>query len=304
MKRLKWLAVVAAFTLVAAACGDDDDADATTTVATTAVTTTAATTAAPPATEAPHAEEERHLEAPVAAIAVDGDASDWAGIEGLDMTLEPIEGESVEEKSASVWAAHDGEYMYVLMTVEDDYDWSAEDPHLSGSPSVMWAIEAAAGPHMGTEAEDGEGPSLGMVDIWHWELECGIGEDQGGAVSDIDEAKPGNDPGCNFDDEFATDPEERYDDGDSEGPAGTGAENSLLGVFTHTNPTAGADGTWTFEMRRPLQTGDSQDVQFAVGATALMAVAYWDADNTEAGWDDAEHVQSSNQGWIEVTLAS
>jgi len=217
--------------------------------------------------------------------------------------LEPIKGEGADEKATTVKAAHDGEYLYVLMTVVDDFDYNPDDPHLSASPSVMWAIDTAAGPHMGTEDLEGEGPSLGMVDIWHWELECAFGENNGGAVSGPGEGKPaGNDAGCNFDDEFSTDPEERYDDGDSEGPAGSGAENSLLGVYTHTNPTNGSDGTWTFEMRRKLNTGDTQDAQFTVGGTALMALAYWDADNSPEGWDDADHVQSSNQGWIEVLL--
>jgi hypothetical protein len=75
-------------------------------------------------------------------------------------------------------------------------------------------------------------------------------------------------------------------------------------VFTHSDPVEGADGTWYFEMSRPLQTGDAQDAQFEVGATALLALAYWDADNSVEGWDDAEHVQTSNQGFIEVTLIS
>ena len=78
----------------------------------------------------------------------------------------------------------------------------------------------------------------------------------------------------------------------------------LLGVFTHTDPTDDADGTYTFEMRRPLVTDDAQDAAFAAGEEALMALAYWDADNSPEGWDDAEHVQSSNQDWIVVTLAS
>ncbi|MFQ5554296.1 MAG: ethylbenzene dehydrogenase-related protein [Acidimicrobiia bacterium] len=310
MNRYRWLSVLAAFALLVAACGDDDETGDATSSTAGATTTVLATTAAPDTTQAPGSTEGpgdmpemRSLSAPMASITVDGDASDWAGIPGLDMTLEPIKGESSEEKAASVWAAHDGEYLYVLMTVDDDFDWNADDPHLSASPSVMWAIDAAAGPHMGTDDLEGEGPSMGMVDIWHWELECAVGENQGGAVSGPGDGKPaGNDAGCNFDDEFSTDPEERYDDGDTEGPAGSGAENSLLGVFTHTNATAGADGTWTFEMRRPLQTGDSQDAQFTVGGTGLMALAYWDADNSPEGWDDAEHVQSSNKGWIEVLL--
>ncbi|MBK5269027.1 MAG: hypothetical protein JJE47_16525 [Acidimicrobiia bacterium] len=254
-------------------------------------------------TEPAEQSEGRSVEAVVASITVDGDASDWDSIAGLDMVLEPIEGEGVTPHDASVKVAHDDEFLYVLMTIDDDYDWVADQLHLTGAPSVMWAIESEAGPHMGTDAEDGEGPSMGMVDIWHWELQCALGESQGGAVSSVDEVAPGNDPACNFDDEFATDPEERYDDGDTEGPEGTGAENSLLGVFTHSNPVDSGDGTWTFEMRRPLQTGDSQDAQFTVGGSALMAVAYWDADNSPEGWDDPEHVQSSNQGWIEVLIS-
>jgi hypothetical protein len=75
-----------------------------------------------------------------------------------------------------------------------------------------------------------------------------------------------------------------------------------MGVFEHTNPVENGDGTWYFEMARPLQTGDAQDAQFVVGSTALLSLAYWDADFSFEGWDDASHVQSSNQGWIEVTL--
>jgi hypothetical protein len=46
-----------------------------------------------------------------------------------------------------------------------------------------------------------------------------------------------------------------------------------------------------------------QDAQFGPGTVASMALAYWDADNTATGWNDAEHVQSSYLGWIEVMLA-
>jgi hypothetical protein len=55
-------------------------------------------------------------------------------------------------------------------------------------------------------------------------------------------------------------------------------------------------------MSRPLQTGDSQDAQFASGATAYMALAYFDPSETAEGWTDAGHLQSADAGWIEVTL--
>ena len=288
-KILHPLYLAVALVLVAAACGDDDAATSTTAAATTtaAVTTTGA------------AGDVLRLEAPAAAITVDGDGSDWAGVTGLDVTLEAISTETIAPKDVNIKVAHDSEFVYVLFTVEDDFNWNAEDPHLSAAPSVMWAVDVAAGPHMGTDSEGEEESytSLGMVDIWHWELECAIGADQGGATgAGPGDGDPGNDSGCNFDDEWSTDPSTREDDN------GAGAENSLLGVFGHSNPVADGEGTWIFEMRRPLQTGDAGDGQFAVGETELMALAYWDADNSPEGWDDPEHVQSSGLGWIEVTF--
>ena len=304
--------ILAALALTAAAACSSGDDDGTTTES--AVTEPAATEPAatePPATEPPETEppetepadtepaaeepEARPVDAPVAGITVDGDPADWADIDGLEFTMEAIQGEEIDSKDATFQAAHDDEFLYVMFTVDDDYDWNAEDAHLSAANAVSWAIDTGAGPHMGTEEPDRE-TSLGMIDIWHWELECGIGEEMGGRVAGPGDGDPGNDSGCNFDDEWSTTPEEREDDN------GEGAENSLLGVFTHSDPVEGADGTWYFEMSRPLQTGDAQDAQFEVGATALLALAYWDADNSVEGWDDAEHVQTSNQGFIEVTL--
>ena len=232
----------------------------------------------------------------MAAIIVDGDVSDWDGIAGLDLTLEPTVGESASELEASLKVAHDDEFIYVLFEVEDDFNWSDLDPHFAGAPAVMWPVDAAAGPHMGGDDPTGE-PGLGMVDIWYWRLECPIGQQQGGAVSGPGAGDPGNDDACGFDDEWATNPEVHEDD------VGDGAENSLLGVFSHSNPVEDAAGRWFFEMRRPLQTGDPTDAQFEVGQPTRVALAYWDPDAGQNGWGRRDHVQSSNQGWIDVILA-
>lgn len=238
----------------------------------------------------------RIVEAAVATIDVDGDPTDWAAIEGLDLTLEAITGEDVDSRDARVKVAYDEQYLYVLFEVDDDYDWVDGDPHLSGASAVMWQIDPGAGEHMGADEPDRE-TSLGMVDLWHWELDCVAGDETGGAVSGPGEGNdPGNDAACNLDDEWATVPDRREDDN------GTGAENSILGVWSHTNPTAGAAGTWIFELRRPLQTGDEQDGQFAAGEELHLALAYWDPDQASDGWADDGHVQSANQGWIEVHL--
>ncbi len=310
-RRRSWLAGVAVLALVAASCSGGE-ADETTTTAAPPPTTEAptATTETPTATtEVPtstteavdeHEGEPRLLDAPVAEIVVDGDVSDWAAVTGLSLTLEAIDERSddpVEDKDVTIRMAHDADMIYALFTVEDDYDWVADDHNLSAALAVMFPVGAGGGPHMGAEDHEGE-PSLGMVDIWHWELDCAAGELNGGGAGHPagDGKDPGNDSVCNFDDEWATDAETREDDNTATG------ENSLTGVWWHSNPVDNAPGTWFFEMSRPLDTGDEQDGLFAVGESTLLALAYWDADFGPDGWDDSTHVQSSNQGWIEVHL--
>jgi hypothetical protein len=273
------LAAIAVIGLVVAACGSPSEEPGESQAA-----------------ESQPADGARTVSAAAAEITVDGDTADWEDVDGLTLTLEAIADEEVESHEASVKVAHDDEFIYVLFEVTDDYNWVADDAHLSSAAAVQWAVDPDAGQHMGADEPDRE-TSLGIVDIWHWELECAAGEDTGGEVSDPGtDADPGDDGGCNFDDEWAEVPETREDDN------GDGAENSLLGVWSHSDPTADADGTWIFEMRRPLDTGDEYDAQFAVGETALLALAYWDPDESAEGWSDEGHVQSANQGWIEVTL--
>ena len=308
----RWLMVVFVLALVAAACTSDTE-DITTTQAptTTATTLGTTTTVAPPTTQAPTTTEAptpppppepgvRTLDAPVAAITVDGDPSDWALVPGLATTLVPIfdrVGDNLEDKNVTIKMAHDDDYVYTLMMVIDDYDFNADDPHLTASPSWMFPVDTG-GPHMGADDKLGE-ISTGMVDIWHWELECLGDVASGGSANEAGDGKdPGNDAGCNFDDEWATDAETREDDN------GEGAENSLLGKWMHTNPTNGAPGVWYFEASRPLQTGDAQDAQFVAGEATVLALAYWDADFGPDGWDDSTHVQSSNQGWITVNFVT
>jgi hypothetical protein len=63
-------------------------------------------------------------------------------------------------------------------------------------------------------------------------------------------------------------------------------------------------------MRRSLTTGDTlrHDRQLAAGQVAGMSIAYWDADETVAGWTPAGHYASCrdpatlNFSWIQVTL--
>jgi hypothetical protein len=159
---------------------------------------------------------DRSLDAPEAVITVDDDVSDWAGVAGLSLTLEPIvdrADDELEDKDVTVRMAHDSDNIYMLFTIEDDYDYVADDHNLSAAVAMMFPVDAGSGAHMGADDEEGEN-STGMVDIWHWELDCAAGElNGGGAGHPAGEGKdPGNDDVCNMDDEWATDAETREDD--------------------------------------------------------------------------------------------
>jgi hypothetical protein len=303
---LKWvvpLLLVAGLSLVVVACDDDEDEDKTSPTSEQTVTVEPQETPTEPADD-DHAE--ISFDAASATITVDGDVSDWAGIEGSSIPLEQIEipeGLDWDEPGpldpieVTLKVATDADNIYVLLEVADDYDFNIEDHNLSPSPNVMFRIDEPAAPHMGAGDEDLE-TSLGIVDIWHWEIDCDAGVMSGGG-----DAGSGDDPDCNLDDEFSATPEDREDDGGGD-VANPDAENSLAGVWEHTASAqgAGADGTWIFEMSRPLQTGDSEDAQFVSGGMAYIALAYFDPDEGAEGWTDTGHLVSSENGWIEVTL--
>lgn len=228
------------------------------------------------------------IEAPSASISIDGDDEDWADVPSQTVELEPVLRQDVAPHTASVSVAHDADNVYVLFEVSDNLTWTEGDAHLSGAAAVMWRIDDGAATHMGAEAES-LGQSEGAVDIWHWELDCPAGSPSGGAASAAEDAASGDDTVCNLDDEWSTTPSEREDDD------GEGAENSLLGVWSH-------DGSsWIFEISRPLSTGDETDADLSDGGN--LALAYWDADNSDEGWGNLQHVVSSNAGWIEVRFA-
>jgi hypothetical protein len=248
------------------------------------------------------------IDAATTTIAVDGDPSDWADIAPTTVSLEqirladldPADAEEIEIGAVDpidvqLRVANDADNIYVLLEVPASYDYNAEDLHLSPSVAVQFKIDEPASTHMGAEEADLL-TSLGMVDIWHWELECGPG-----AISGGQGVAGGDDAACNFDDEYATAPERREDDGGGD-VENTAAENALVGSWNHTGAEAGADGTWIFEMSRPLQTGDPQDAQLEAGSTAPLALAWFDPSESAEGWSDAGHLTSSYGGWIEVNL--
>ena len=313
MKKIAFvfIGLAAALLLVSAACGGGGDKKEPTATAPEATATEAAT---PAGTPSPSTVGDIAFDAAPGAITVDGDDADWAGIEGATIPLKQIDIDELDPAQvqdmeidigalppvdATLKVATDDENIYVLLEVPDGFDYNPDPAMHNFSPSiaVMFRIDEAAPAHMGVEEEDLE-TSLGFVDIWHWELDCGPGQMAGGGA-----AGSGDDPECNFDDEYASKPESREDDGGGDVPNPSG-ENSLSCIWRHTaaDAGAGAQGVWIFEMSRPLQTGDTQDAQFASGEKVYVALAYFDPNETPEGWTDAGHLQSADAGWIEITL--
>ena len=311
MLRTRLLTALAVTGLVVAACTSTATPTPAPTETPTATPTPVATATATPAPSPSHEPGGAIVfDAASATITVDGDASDWSAIEGATIKLEQLRLENIDPAQAAeikfgpldpidvtFKVASDAKNLYVLFEVPDDFDYDPADHNKSASLAVMFRIDAPAAPHMGAEEPDID-QSLGIVDIWHWELDCGPGIVSGGKG-----VAGGDDPACNLDDEYSTKPENREDDGGGD-VANTAAENGLTGVWEHTARAsgAGADGSWIFEMSRPLTNGDPQDGQFASGSTAHVALAYFDPDESADGWTDAGHLQSAYSGWIEVTL--
>ena len=300
------LLVIAALALALAACtGDDEDeATATATQAPTQVATSAPTTAAT-ATAAPteDAGMVRTLQAGAATIVLDGQMDDWASVPGIEVPLTAIPEDYREDASAAgdftatLKVATDGANVYVLMAVPDGFNYDPADHRLSPAIGVEWQIDDGATPQMGSTGDD-LSESSGMVDIWHWELDCAPGAMSGGSY------ETGNDPLCNLDDEYATLNDEREDDD---------IENSLHGSWDHSARAQGidADGTFVFEIARRLNSGDPQDAQFELGGTSKVALAYWDGnegfEEKGGGWSDAGHAVSITadegvDGWIDVVF--
>jgi len=259
------------------------------------------------------AQEPVTIDAAAATITIDGDASDWADIaatavmlEQLDLSLLPpeqadeIEFGPMDPIEVQLRVANDADNIYLLVEVPTAYDYVADDHGLSPAIAVQSKIVAEASEHMGSE--DGDlFISTGMVDIWHWELDCGPGELSGGGASAEGSVAGGDDEACNMDDEYSTTPEMREDDGGGDEP-NEAAENSLLGSWSHSSADIGGDGTWVFEMARPLSTGDPQDAAWEAGGMAELVLAWWDPNETEEGWSDAGHLTNAYDGWITVNL--
>jgi hypothetical protein len=229
-------------------------------------------------------------------ITIDGLTGDWTGIPSTSITLiQPFTTSQRITDGLEIKTTFDDSNIYVLVTISDDYDYNVTDHYKSAAIAVLFAIDDEATPDMGG--------GNGYVDIWHWELDVGPGVVTGYNVLS------GNDPIGNLDDEYSLTVFDRHDDQFA---------NEVYGAWSHTNMSAvGADGKWVFEFKRSLTTMGTlnQDIQFEIGKTYKMAIAYWDADElgepgVQNGWTAPGHYSSCTNpdtlefSWINLALTT
>ena len=82
-----------------------------------------------------------------------------------------IEFGAVAPVDVTLRVASDAENIYMLVEVPTAFVYNAEEHNLSPSLAVQFPIEESSSTHMGAEEADLYA-SGGMVDLWHWELQC------------------------------------------------------------------------------------------------------------------------------------
>ena len=210
-------------------------------------------------------------------ITIDGDEEDWEGVPAIEIELYSWTGVEVEDKFVIDFkVAYDSNYIYYLVEIADHYAFNASDSALTPALGIATSINATTAAHMGAPDATDLATSTGMVDIMHWDIQTEPGVVVGG------NSTSGQGEG-NLDDEYATIPANRYADDGSRG------ENSYTGTYIHSNATQGAEGHYTFEIRRDLTTDDPNDAQYIEGQQYEFNVAYWTPDQSEDGWSPTGH---------------
>lgn len=251
---------------------------------------------------------------------LDGDLSDWSGVEGIEAPITAALGVTpYQYGDLSIKCVYDDTRIYFAFEVPGAFRFDSEDDHKCAAISTMMK--------MGPDAEyfnmggcpnamagcnaDGTIPSecdSYKVDVGgHWELKT---TEQGVAYPINVADGTGNDPVANKDDEIAVSPYCRLDDG------GPDAGNEWEAAWLHTSPQApevspninfdaDATGSYVFEMSRLLQTkSPATDAQLEAGGTYGFGVAYWDPFQIEeTGWTKVGHfVTGCSQNWINLVL--
>ncbi|KAG5078809.1 hypothetical protein AAZX31_02G010800 [Glycine max] len=236
-------------------------------------------------------------------ITLDGHADDWKDIDGSYFPLLPALDPDAENEfkggKMSVKSVHDGRDIFFLLQVDGDYAYSKGESNKCPSVALMFQIGDSASYHdMGGCKEHSTSCTDKTckgheVDIMHFSIGSAIpGRLYGGNPLDNRDGNGGDRFG-HLVDLYAWNPHCRYLDGI--GPPGSAndssAQNDWKGAWWHSSFTVhsgfvedespyadnGKKGTYFFEFSRSLRTMDhlQQDVQFNIGGSSKMSVAFW-----------------------------
>ncbi|KAF5200028.1 heme binding protein [Thalictrum thalictroides] len=261
-------------------------------------------------------------------ITVDGHVQDWKDVDGFDFTLlpalDPHQDHAYKAGKMVVKALHDGINVFFMLEIDGDYVYSKGDNNKCPSVALMFQVGDNASYHNmgGCKEEPGACSSKTCqgheVDIMHFSIGNAIpGRLYGGNPIDNREGNGGDRFG-HLVDLYAWNPHCRYLDGI--GPSGndSSAQNDWKGAWWHESLTVhsgfvegdspyastGDKGKFFFEFSRPMRTMDrlQQDVQFAIGSSSKLAVAFWYPIDGKP-WYGSGHY-SINCDWISLDMSA
>ncbi|KAI4365718.1 hypothetical protein MLD38_021682 [Melastoma candidum] len=255
-------------------------------------------------------------------VTLDGHADDWKDVDGSEFSLlpalDPDEDKEYKAGKMTVKALHDGRNIYFLLQVDGDYAYTKGDSKKCPSVALMFQIGERATYHNMGGCTEGTGTCTSKtckgheVDIMHFSIGNAIPGRLYGANPIDNGERNGGDRFGHLVDLFSWTPHCRFRDGT--GPPGndSSAQNDWSGAWWHSSlslhsgfveedsPYAsnGQKGSYIFEFTRPLRTMDrvQQDVQFTIGETANMAVAFWYPVDGNP-WHGSSHY-SINCDWV------
>ncbi|OIW13002.1 hypothetical protein TanjilG_15451 [Lupinus angustifolius] len=263
-------------------------------------------------------------------ITLDGHADDWKDIDGSQFSLLPALDPHAENEFKGgkmiIKSVHDGHDVFFLLQVDGDYAYSKGEGNKCPSVALMFQIGDSATYHNMGGCEEHSTSCTDKtckgheVDIMHFSIGNAIpGRLYGGNLLDNRDGNGGDRFG-HLVDVYAWNPHCRYLDGI--GPSGSAndssAQNDWKGAWWHSSFTVqsgfvadespyaenGKQGTYFFEFSRPLRTMDhlQQDVQFTIGGSTKMAIAFWYPVDGQP-WHGSGHY-SVNCDWVPIDVSS
>ncbi|KAL5700854.1 hypothetical protein ACHQM5_026257 [Ranunculus cassubicifolius] len=260
-------------------------------------------------------------------ITLDGHSDDWKEVDAVEFSLlpalDPHEDDAYKPGKMTVKTVHDGNNVFFLLEIDGDYVYTQGNSNMCPSVALMFQVGDNAsyhnmgGCHAEPDACSNKTCQGHEVDIMHFSIGKAIpGRLYGGNQLDNRDGNGGDRFG-HLVDLYAWNPHCRYLDGISPSGNDSSAQNDWKGAWWHDSlavhtgfvegdspyASSGQSGKFYFEFSRPMRTMDrlQQDVQFAIGRSTKLAVAFWYPVDGKP-WYGSGHY-SINCDWIALDIA-